>query len=572
MPSIKGKDSKGSYYRWGSKGKKYHYEEGNEDSRKRAKKLADKQGAAAYAAGYKGNNMLQSIKANFTGGVHYNEMEGKRFLVAPMIILAEGVHEGSGGALYYPADEVTKIPDIWNYKPVVVYHPQANGTPVSACDPIILSNRKVGVMMNSKAGKVKVKINNKEQEIDCIKSEAWLEEDRMDKVDERISKSIEKNEMMEVSTGLFTDNESMDGEWNGEAYSTIARNYRPDHLALLPDLRGACSIEDGAGFLRLNALPDKMVINANTLSHGNIHCMLNDWAQSKSDNVLWIETVYDTFFIYTDENVGKHYQREYSVKDNLVSVNDMTATEVIRVTEWRTKDGNKFVGNKGKVTTSESKETVSVENKNEMSSNRKEQIMKKQEMVDAIIACNTNSWGKDDSETLMAMDEVALQKLTEGDSAAKSAVENAAKKGADDATAKLTVNKEEGKETVAETKVTVAPEVKVVENKKPQTAEEYIKEAPAEIQNVMNGMLCNYKAAKANTIKRIIDNEKNIFSQEELERKELPELTKLSALLPGKEEAVTVLNFDGQGDVGDITNNKEEPLIMPGVVNATPKK
>ena len=572
MPSIKGKDSKGSYYRWGSKGKKYHYEEGNEDSRKRAKKLADKQGAAAYASGYKGNNMLQSIKANFTGGVHYNEMEGKRFLVAPMIILAEGVHEGSGGALYYPKEEVTKIPEIWNMKPVVVYHPQANGSPVSACDPIILSNRKVGVMMNSRAGKVKIKINNKEQEIDCIKSEAWLEEDRMDKVDERISKSIEKNEMMEVSTGLFTDNESMDGEWNGEAYSTIARNYRPDHLALLPDLRGACSIEDGAGFLRLNALPDKMVINANTLSHGNIHCMLNDWAQSKSDNVLWIETVYDTFFIYTDENVGKHYQREYSVKDNLVSVNDMTATEVIRVTEWRTKDGNKFVGNKEKTTTSESKETVSVENKNEMSSNRKEQIMKKQEMVDAIIACNTNSWGKDDSETLMAMDEVALQKLTEGDSAAKSAVENAAKKGADDATAKLTVNKEEGKETVAETKVTVAPEVKVVENKKPQTAEEYIKEAPAEIQNVMNGMLCNYKAAKANTIKRIIDNEKNIFSQEELERKELPELTKLSALLPGKEEAVTVLNFDGQGDVGDITNNKEEPLIMPGVVNATPKK
>ena len=571
MPSIKGKDSKGSYYRWGSKGKKYHYEEGNEDSRKRAKKLADKQGAAAYASGYKGNNMLQSIKANFTGGVRYDEMEGKRFLVAPMIILAEGVHEGSGGALYYPKEEVTKIPEIWNMKPVVVYHPQANGSPVSACDPIILSNRKVGVMMNSRAGKVKIKINNKEQEIDCIKSEAWLEEDRMDKVDERISKSIEKNEMMEVSTGLFTDNESMDGEWNGEAYSTIARNYRPDHLALLPDLRGACSIEDGAGFLRLNALPDKMVINANTLSHGNIHCMLNDWAQSKSDNVLWIETVYDTFFIYTDENVGKHYQREYSVKDNLVSVNDMTATEVIRVTEWRTKDGNKFVGNKEKTTTSESKETVSVENKNEMSSNRKEQIMEKQEMVDAIIACNTNSWGKDDSETLMAMDEVALQKLTEGDSAAKSAVENAAKKGADDATAKLTVNKE-GKETVAETKVTVAPEVKVVENKKPQTAEEYIKEAPAEIQNVMNGMLCNYKAAKANTIKRIIDNEKNIFSQEELERKELPELTKLSALLPGKEEAVTVLNFDGQGDVGDITNNKEEPLIMPGVVNATPKK
>lgn len=34
MPSVKGKDSKGSYYRWGSKGKKYYYKEGNEDLRK----------------------------------------------------------------------------------------------------------------------------------------------------------------------------------------------------------------------------------------------------------------------------------------------------------------------------------------------------------------------------------------------------------------------------------------------------------------------------------------------------------------------------------------------------------
>ena len=563
MPSVKGKDSKGSYYRWGSKGKKYYYKEGNEDLRKRAKKLADKQGAAAYAAGYKGNNMLQNIKANFTGGVHYNEMEGKRFLVAPMIILAEGVHEGSGGPLYYPADEVTKIPEIWNYKPVVVYHPQANGTPVSACDPIILSNRKVGVMMNSKAGKVKVKINNKEQEIDCIKTEAWLEEDRIAKVDERISKFIEKNEMMELSTGLFTDNESMGGEWNGEKYDTIARNYRPDHLALLPDLKGACSIADGAGFLRLNAKPDKIRIMNNALSHGNIRSLLNSWLQDINEN-SWVEDVYDDKFIYLED--GKYYVRSYSIDNNQIVVSDVAVSANL-ISEWRYDDGT-LIGNKDK---DKSSETVNTENEN--SSVRKEKIMEKQKIVDAIIACNTNSWGKDDSETLMAMDEDALQKLAEGDTAAKTAVENAAKKGAEDATAKLTVNQEE-KETAADTKETVVIKEEVVENKKPQTAEEYIKEAPSEIQNVMNGMLANYKAAKASLIKRITDNEKNIFSKEELESKELPELKKLAALLPGKEvETEQVLNnFDGQGDVSDITENKEEPMVMPGVVNATPKK
>ena len=40
------------------------------------------------------------------------------------------------------------------------------------------------------------------------------------------------------------------GDWNGKAYVGIARNYRPDHLAILPDMKGACSIADGAGLCR----------------------------------------------------------------------------------------------------------------------------------------------------------------------------------------------------------------------------------------------------------------------------------------------------------------------------------
>ena len=41
------------YYQWGS-GKKYHYTVGDERARKRAKRKAEKQQAAAYASGYEG--------------------------------------------------------------------------------------------------------------------------------------------------------------------------------------------------------------------------------------------------------------------------------------------------------------------------------------------------------------------------------------------------------------------------------------------------------------------------------------------------------------------------------------
>lgn len=43
------------YYQWNPpQGKKYHYTPGNEQSRKRAKRKAEKQRSAAYASGYDG--------------------------------------------------------------------------------------------------------------------------------------------------------------------------------------------------------------------------------------------------------------------------------------------------------------------------------------------------------------------------------------------------------------------------------------------------------------------------------------------------------------------------------------
>ena len=104
----------------------------------------------------KNKNNVQRIVANFTGPTRFDTMEGKQFLVAPMVMLTEGVHAGSGGPLYYSKNELNDCPQAWNHKPVVVYHPEANGEGVSACDPIILSNRKVGVIMNAKTEEITI--------------------------------------------------------------------------------------------------------------------------------------------------------------------------------------------------------------------------------------------------------------------------------------------------------------------------------------------------------------------------------------------------------------------------------
>lgn len=63
MPTKCGqKDSKGYFCRWGSSGKKYYYNPNDKSSRERARKKADKQGAAAHASGYTGsNNEIEDI-------------------------------------------------------------------------------------------------------------------------------------------------------------------------------------------------------------------------------------------------------------------------------------------------------------------------------------------------------------------------------------------------------------------------------------------------------------------------------------------------------------------------------
>ena len=167
-------------------------------------------------------------------------LEGRAHFVCPVVMLREGVFEGSAGAMYYPADEIEAAAHLWNGRPVVVYHP-AMQTASYAGRPEVFDRQRDGTLFNARL------------ENGRLKADAWIDAERVAAVDRRVLDSIETGRMMELSTGLYTDQDVHPGSFAGLDYAAIARNHRPDHLALLPDLIGACSIEDGAGFLRLNA-------------------------------------------------------------------------------------------------------------------------------------------------------------------------------------------------------------------------------------------------------------------------------------------------------------------------------
>jgi hypothetical protein len=169
-------------------------------------------------------------------------IDGREYIVAPVTMLVPGVLNGSQGALFYPAQEVARNYDAWNGMPLVVRHPTINGVYVSARRPDVLQNYGIGWVYNAHIYK------------DNLKGEGWFDIEKTRKVDNALLTRLESGQPIEVSTGLFTENTLADNgaSHNGKPYAYVARNYKPDHLAILPDEQGACSVNDGCG-INVNA-------------------------------------------------------------------------------------------------------------------------------------------------------------------------------------------------------------------------------------------------------------------------------------------------------------------------------
>jgi len=466
------------------------------------------------------SNTFQQLTFNLKPNVKHDTMEGKPYLVVPMVMMTEGVLNGSNGPLFYPADELAKLPVIWNHKPVVVYHP-STGT---ACSPDVLSARKVGVIMNTRF------------EDNKLKADAWLEESRLKAVDKRILTAMNENKMMEVSTGLFTDNESMAGEFNGKPYEAIARNYRPDHLAILPDLKGACSIEDGAGLLRLNEEKNDTIING--ISFQQIRDLITAKLRESKKNA-WVTDVFDSYFIYSTDDMmdSKLFQQKYSIKKDVIKIEGI-ATPVVRSIEYKTVDGKPITNL------------------------RKDSNMNKEKLVEQLISNASTKWGDGDKEFLMSQDEATLEKMLPIKNAIEDIeAEKAKKKKEEEEAAKKNADDPEAAKKKKEEEEAAAKEAE--KNSEKVTAKEYIANAPKEIQDVLTNGLNSYNKEKTRLIGMITANKKNSFTKEQLGVKNVDEL-KAIAMLAADEKQEKEISYNGQGDVEDITENEaEEPLATP---------
>ena len=549
---------------------------------------ADAMHKAIMANNEEGDEEMVTLFSNVTlnlktdkAKTRYETLEGKQYLVVPCVMMTEGVHEGTQGPLYYPANELSKIPAIWNTKPVVVYHPQMNGISLSACDPVILEKQRIGILMNTKW------VDGK------LKTECWIDEEKTKLVDERVLDAIQSGQMMEVSTGLFTENEDTEGEWNGEVYKSIARNYKPDHLAILPDLKGACSIEDGAGLLRnenisrefseimvalargegqgqggpkqgdggtdtcicpkcgasashergipctsqtcpkcgSKMIGEGSVKNAirafqsslqNEISHEDVRSKL----QNKIEEDAWIVDIWDTFFIY--DIGGKYYYQKYEGEDDDIKLIGMRK-EATKVIQYQLIDGE-LIGN--------------------FLQSQEDCDMDKKKVIDELIANEKSPWTEEQRKMLMEMSEDQLGWMTSNE--------------ADENPKKI---EEPAKKEKVETKTENPKKVEEPAVNEEATVEEYIANAPEGMRDVLLSGIKAHQDQKTALIQKITANERNPFSEEQLKAKGLDELKALAILaeVPAEKPKVpSAPSFFGQSEVvTDNQNHEEEPLPIP---------
>ncbi len=198
------------------------------------------------------------INGKIDSPVRKERWNGREYLVAPSTLIVPGVLDGSEGPLLYPPDEVVRNISDWNGMPLVAYHPMdEEGNPLSARDPSVLENQGIGYVFRAN-----IKDNS------ALAIESWFDVEKTKSFDENLSPEIRilpkllANKPIELSTGLYTENSPADegSTWNGVAYKFVARNYKPDHVAILPDEKGACSIENGCGVLNTSSQASKIFL------------------------------------------------------------------------------------------------------------------------------------------------------------------------------------------------------------------------------------------------------------------------------------------------------------------------
>lgn len=473
----------------------------------------------------KAQNMenIELLVANISGKTRAEIVDGVEYIVAPVTMIVPGVLNGNRGPLLYEIDDIRDTVEAWNGVPLLYEHPLHS----SGATEEDVEKQGLGVVKNAS-------VNGK------LTAEAWFNKNRTQSVKPEVLAKLSKNEPFELSTGLGTSVEVKNGEHEGKEYKGIARNYKPDHLAVFLEGTGACSRKDGCGVLvnketedpeldrEMQALSVFTWFTHNEQSHEDMRDSLAQQVRTRyNEDDPWavnayVVDVFEDYVVYDHD--GKLWQLPFTSNDNSVTLTDNDPVEVRLVRSYE------VVANVGSTEPKESKG------------------MTKEELVANIIEKST-VYEECDKEILLQFNDDRLQKIVENLEKPKAKADDDCDDCDDD---------------------------EPVQNQTPTepkklTAEEWFDAAPSEVQE----MARNYKAVDEETRSKLIDRLVSNISDEEtrktriesLQNRKTDDLKEMVSFLPPENDNPFRERANYLGTETHLQNTpkaeKPEPLGLP---------
>ena len=484
-----------------------------------------------------GQELRVIATANPDYEIRYEELEGTRYMVVPVVMMREGVHSGSGGAVYYPPDVFGNLPQTWNGVPVMVDHPlNTDGTPSLFGNSPSFTSQVVGRIYNAAFN----------PQTTVLSADAWINEERIQEISPAAYNAIIAKRPLNVSTGSLSGVTNEPGQWKNESFEKSLKGWIPDHLALLPVGRGACNWEDGCGVGILNEeskLEDTNVeitkfpfdkeqktiyyqvyVNAGYKVLVNMIASKLD-AMDSAERIHFLEDVYQDYFVYRvgGRNIPSQYFKrsyEYSETNNTLE----------------------FTGIPEQVSKKIDYVAVSNTDKGGQEQVSKECKCSETKVLALIEASDT--FTSEDKETLMTFSEEKIDSLT---TLANSAKENKTKGGEDKTTSTETkeITLEEATEVVAK-------------NMKP---DQMLKMLPTDVQESIQIGLDSHKEKHATLVNELKDVQSE-FTEEELKTMKVPHLERLAKAIGS---AKPTLNYSGVGAgiLSDVSNAGDSEEVLP---------
>jgi len=444
----------------------------------------------------KGEEINVAFRARKQGGVDYR--------IYPCVLLAEGVHHGSGSEpVYYSSAVIQASVNAWNNMPVTIGHP------VNQVGEYILCNNDGTIRAQWEVGMVR----NAKFEDNKLKADLWINVSRANSTNPQLLPFLQNGGQLDVSTGLLAMEDGVEGTWNNETFSASITEIIPDHLALLPNQKGACSWDDGCG-VRTNSgneqkpIPvyiqneQEMGIKMEKIRQYVDGLDVSDNQQERLTKVNYLRAVYSDYFIYnqvdrplnqTSKSVLLKQSYSFDTSDNIVLNGE--PIEVIEEITYRQK-----------VVTTNNEEENEVMNCNDAKT-AAQKTKCGEMMTNALIENEKTAFVEADREWLLSMNNQQLEKLV----------------------ANMGPEEKEKKETV---KTNTEIKTETIQKTPAEILNQFLADAPAPIRSVLNAGMRELDRKRGEMIGQIKANERNKFSDDQLKEMELSVLESIVSLLP----------------------------------------